>query len=70
MYRNIDTNENRKNAWTEKSAIQNIDFIHKIKHEFDYLFSIFFDKELIEHLSYHTSTNDLNISYIHEKHPV
>ena len=32
--RNID-----KKARTEKSSIQNIDFNHKIKHEFDYLFN-------------------------------
>ena len=33
----------RKKAWTEKSAIQKIDFIHKIKHAFDYLFRIKID---------------------------
>ena len=30
----------KNNAWKEKSEIQKIDFIHKIKHAFDYLFKI------------------------------
>ena len=30
----------KNKAQTEKSAIQNIYFIHKMKHAFDYLFNI------------------------------
>ena len=42
LCRKTDTKKDKKKAWTDKSAIQNIDFIHKINHAFDYILNIKF----------------------------